>query len=143
MKNFLLTILFPLLFLCFGCTSNDDLLKSLLNTRMYEKPYFVCRGNLIINNDLEFVLTQYSMGTLESADKYIITGKLINGKIQFTSSNVYDGFTLQDTYEIMTNYGDNKPFIRFKKGYKDNWQGGYKISSMDFQKAEEGCREGY
>ena len=69
------------------------------------------------------------------------TGTLNNGKIEFTSSNKYGGFTLKDNYEIIHFYNDDETYIRFKVSYKDNLKGGYSTSSIDFQRSD--CTPGY
>ena len=141
MRKIIFLTSFLFIVLITSCVNELESLKEkkMINVNLYKKPYFVCRDILYIDNNKNFTLTTYSIGTLASADKYIITGTLDNGKIEFTSSKKYGGFTLKDNYEILSQ-GD-KPYIRFKVSYKDNWRGGYSTSSIDFQRSE--CEPGY
>jgi len=136
---FLTPLLFILLFT--SCTNELESLKEkkMINVNLYKRPYFVCRDKLVIDYDKNFTLTTYSIGTLASADKYVVTGTLNNGKIEFTSSEKYGGFTLNDNYKIVSD--GNKSFISFKISYKDNYKGGYSTSSINFQRS--GCTSGY
>jgi len=93
-----------ILFICFltiSCTKEEKFPKSLINKTLYLSPYFVCRDNLVVDENYNFTLTTYSIGTLNSADRYVITGKLVEGnKLIFNGSNVANGNTFNENIEI-------------------------------------------
>jgi len=91
---------------------------------LYQAPYFVCRENLIIQKDNKFTITFYSIGTLASADKAVIKGKLnddgtINfiGSSEYQFSEDYKPTQLLSKWEMGTCCGDKKTINFFSKSF--------------------------
>lgn len=119
-----------------------------LNKPLYESPYFVCRDNLFIDNDLNFTYTIYSIGTMSTAGQTIVKGKLnSDGSITFNGSNKYQ---FQENYmptEILAKwdlnnscYGDAKCISLYSKFF-NTLKGGYEVSNHGF--STEKCTPGY
>tara|TARA_R110002050_G_scaffold288470_1_gene440462 strand:- start:1402 stop:1851 length:450 start_codon:yes stop_codon:yes gene_type:complete len=123
--------------------------KSLINKTLYLSPYFVCRNNLIVDENYNFILTTYSIGTLSSADKYIIKGKFIKGnKVVFNGSNVAGGFTYTENVDIFkSEFGSHDmqyPIVRFKANYWNVTKGENDVGIMDYAVPKNGkCEPGY
>ena len=128
-----------------SCENNKDVLfDQISNTNLYKRPYFVCRDKLYVDENRNFTLTLYSIGTIQSATKGIIKGTFLpNGEIKFNTRKSFDGFTFEDNYEISTFEDKSYPYIRFKANYKNNLKGGYSTAFMDFQIPKNGCQQGY
>lgn len=143
-----LTLIILLSFLAISCTK-DKFPESLFNKTLYESPYFVCRNNLIVDENMNFTLTTYSIGTLSTADKYIIKGKFVDGnKIEFNGSNVADGFVFSDNFEIIkSDFGPQDikyPIVRLKFNYWNVTKGQNDIGVMDFAIPKSGnCSPSY
>lgn len=146
MKKIMTIILISILSI--SCTK-EKFPKSLINKTLNVSPYFVCRNNLIVDENYNFTLTTYSIGTLSSADKYIIKGKFIeNNKVVFDGSNVADGNTFNENVEVFeSDFGpqDTKyPIVRFKFNYWNVTKGQNDIGVMDFAIPKNGeCEPGY
>jgi hypothetical protein len=146
MKKIMTIILISILSI--SCTK-EKFPKSLINKTLNVSPYFVCRNNLIVDENYNFTLTTYSIGTLSSADKYIIKGKFIeNNKVVFDGSNVADGNTFNENVEVFeSDFGpqDTKyPTVRFKFNYWNVTKGQNDIGVMDFAIPKNGeCEPGY
>lgn len=147
-KNMKLKVLLILIIVT-SCAKEEIFPKLLINKTLYLDPYFVCRNNLIVDENYNFILTTYSIGTLNSADKYIITGKFIEGnKVIFNGSNVANGNTFNEDIEIFeSDFGphDTKyPIIRLKFNYWNVTKGSNDIGIMDFAVPKNGeCEPGY
>jgi hypothetical protein len=135
---------------CISCSHKEEKFPtSLINKRLYMLPYFVCRDNLIVDKDYNFTLTTYSIGTLNSADKYVIKGKFIEGnKVVYNSSNQADGYTFLENVEFYENPSgpqNNKyPIVRFNFNYWNVTRGQNDIGIMDFSISKNGgCEPGY
>lgn len=135
--------------LSISCAKQEKFPKSLINKRLYVSPYFICRDNLIVDNDYNFTLTTYSIGTLNSADKYIIKGKFIEGnKVIYNGSNIADGYTFNENVEVFeSDFGPQDikyPIVRFKFNYWNVTKGQNDIGTMDFAVSKNGgCEPGY
>lgn len=135
--------------LSISCAKQEKFPTSLINKRLYMLPYFVCRDNLIVDKDYNFTLTTYSIGTLNSADKYVIKGKFIEGnKVVYNSSNQADGYTFLENVEFYENPSgpqNNKyPIVRFNFNYWNVTRGQNDIGIMDFSISKNGgCEPGY
>ena len=143
----IITIIF-ICILAISCTK-EKFPQSLINKTLYESPYFICRDNLIVDENYNFTLTNYSIGTLSSADKYIIKGKFIDGnKVVFNGSNVADGNTFNENVEIIeSDFGPQDikyPIVRFKINYWNVTKGQNDNGVMDFAIPKSGeCEPGY
>jgi hypothetical protein len=116
------------------------------NTTLYLKPYLVCRDNFILNKDRTFTYTLYSIGTIATAEKAIIKGKLnINGTISFIGSNDYKFAEDYEPTEILSKwdigkYGDTNVINLYSKSF-NTINGSYEENSVSF--AHEQCEPGY
>lgn len=146
MKKIITIILISILSI--SCTK-EKFPKSLINKTLNVSPYFVCRNNLIVDENYNFTLTTYSIGTLSSADKYIIKGKFIeNNKVVFDGSNVVDGNTFNENVEVFeSDFGPQDikyPIVRFKFNYWNVTKGQNDVGVMDFAIPKNGeCEPGY
>lgn len=114
---------------------------------LYQAPYFVCRENLIIQKDNKFTITFYSIGTLESADKAVIKGKLNDdgtisfiGNSEYKFSEDYKPTQLLSKWEMGTCCGDKKTINFFSKSF--NTINGKEEETMVMFGAEK-CNAGY
>lgn len=119
-----------------------------LNKPLYLSPYFVCRDNIVIDDNLNFTYTTYSIGTMASADKAIIKGRLnIDGSITFSGDNYYHFSEDYKPTEILSKwnlnsscYGDAKCLSLFSRSF-NTLNGSYQETSVDFSTME--CTPGY
>jgi hypothetical protein len=135
-----------LFILSISCTNEEKFPKSLINKTLYKSPYFICRYNLIVDKNYNFILTTYSIGTLSSADKYIIKGKFVDGnKVIYSGSNIVDGETFDENIEfIESDFGPQNikyPIVRFKFNYWNVSKGKNDIGIMDFAVPKNGACE--
>jgi hypothetical protein len=144
-----LLIIFFVSILFISCKKEEKFPKKLINKRIYESPYFICRNNLIVDNNYNFILTTYSIGTLDSADKFIIKGKFLEGnKVVYNGSNLADGFAFTENVEIFeSDFGPQDikyPIVRFKFNYWNVTKGQNDVGTMDFAVPKNGeCEPGY
>lgn len=135
--------------LAISCKNEEIFPKSLINKTLYKSPYFVCRDNLIVDKNYNFILTTYSIGTLSSADKYVIKGKFVDGnKVIYNGSNIADGETFDENIEfIESDFGPQNikyPIVRFKYNYWNVSKGKNDIGVMDFAIPKNGnCEPSY
>lgn len=120
----------------------------LLNRPLYESPYFVCRDNIVIDDNLNFSYTIFSIGTMASAEQAIIKGKLnLDGSITFSGSNQFKFSTTYKPVEILAKwdmnnscYGDAKCISLYSRGF-DTRSGEYVEYNHGF--STEKCSPGY
>lgn len=144
-----ITIIILICIFTISCTKEEKFPKSLINKKLYESPYFICRNSLIVDDNFNFTLTTYSIGTLNSADKYIIKGKFIDGnKLVFNGSNIANGNTFNENIEIIeSDFGPQDikyPIVRLKFNYWNVTKGQNDTGVMDFAIPKSGeCEPGY
>ena len=119
-----------------------------LNKPLYVSPYFVCRDNIFIDNDLNFTYTIYSIGTMASAEQAIVKGKLnSDGSITFNGSNKYQFQGYYMPAEILNKWDINNSCYGSAKCFsvyvQINNQRTQRTEVYDISFTTDECQQGY